>query len=57
MQAFVFFIFLCRWPLIRAPCYQAILAETVETGDKNRDDFYGIQMSLVTSMRLIFDDD
>ena len=51
-----FFIFLCRWPPIRAPCSQAILAETVETGDKNRDDFYCIQMSLVTSMRLIFGD-
>ena len=46
-----------RWPPIRAPCSQAILAETVETGDKNRDDFYCIQMSLVTSMRLIFGDD
>ena len=57
MQAFVFFIFLCQWPPIRAPCSKAILAETVETGDKNRDDFYCIQMSLVTSMRLIFGDD
>jgi len=36
---------------------QAFLAETVETGDKNRDDFHCIQMSLVMSMRFIFDDD
>ena len=33
---------------------QAFLAETVETGDKNRDDFHCIQMSTVLSMRLIF---
>ena len=33
------------------------LAETVETGDKNRDDFYCMQMSLVMSMRFIFGDD
>ena len=33
---------------------QAFLAETVETGDKNRDDFHCIQMSPVMSMRLIF---
>jgi len=28
--------------------------ETVETGDKNRDDFHCMQMSLVMSMRFIF---
>ena len=33
---------------------QAFLAETVETGDKNRDDFHCTQMSLLMSMRLIF---
>ena len=58
MQAFLFFfIFLCRWAPIRRPCSQAFLAETVETGDKNRDDFHCMQMSLVMSMRLIFGDD
>ena len=34
-----------------------VLAETVETGDKNRDDFHCVQMSLVMGMRFIFDDD
>ena len=44
MQAFRFFVnFLCRWPPIRRPCSQAFLAETMETGEKNRDDFYRIQ--------------
>ena len=51
------FCFLFRWAPIRAPCSQALLAETVETGDKNRDDFYRIQMSLVMSMQLISGDD
>ena len=36
---------------------QAFLTETVETGDKNRDDFHCMQMSLVMSMRFIFDTD
>ena len=34
-----------------------VLAETVETGDKNRDDFDCMQMSLVMTMRFIFCDD
>ena len=50
-----------RWAPIRRPCSQAFLAETVETGDKNRDDFpciqTCIQMRLVMSMRPIFGDD
>ena len=33
------------------------LAETVETGDKNRQDFHCMQMSLLMSMRFIFGDD
>ena len=33
------------------------LAETVETGDKNRDDFHFMQMQLVMSMWFIFSDD
>ena len=33
------------------------LRETVETGNKNRGDFHCMQMSLVISMRYIFDDD
>ena len=56
MQAFLCFLFLFQWAPIRAPCSQAFLAETVETADKNRNDFYFIQMSLVMSMRLIFGD-
>ena len=36
---------------------QVFLAETVETGDKNRHDFRGMQMSLVMTMRFIFGDD
>ena len=39
------------------PQSQAFLAETVETGDKNRDDFHCTQMSLVMSMGFIFGDD
>ena len=41
----------------RGPCSQAFLTETVETGDKNRDDFHCMQMSLVMSMRFFFGDD
>ena len=36
---------------------QAFLAETVETGNKNRDDFHCMQMRLMMSMWLIFGDD
>ena len=36
---------------------QAFLAETLETGDNNRDDFHRMQMSLVMGMRFTFDDD
>ena len=39
------------------PWSQAFLAETMETGDKNRDDFLCMQISLVMSMRFIFGDD
>ena len=41
----------------RGACSQAFLTETVETGDKIRDDFHCIQMSLVMSTRFIFCDD
>ena len=53
MQAFSF---MCLTPNGR-PWSQAFLAETVETGDKNRDDFHCMQMSLVMSMWFIFGDD
>ena len=36
---------------------QAFLTETLETGNKNREDFHCMQMSLVMSMRFIFGDD
>ena len=39
------------------PWSQAFLAETVETGDENPDDFHCMQMSLVMSMRFIFGND
>ena len=35
---------------------QAFLTETVETGDKNRDDFHCMQMSLVMCMGFICGD-
>ena len=38
------------------PWSQAFLAENVETGDNNRDDFHCMQMSLVMSMPFIFGD-
>ena len=57
MQAYLFFIFLCVWAPIRRPCSQAFLAKTLETGDKNRDDFCCVQMSLVMSLQFIFGDD
>ena len=54
MQAFLFFF-------VSSPngssYSQAFLAETVETVDKNRHDFHCMQMSLVMSMRFIFNDD
>ena len=55
MQAFLF-LCLCV-TAVRTPCSQAFLAETVETGDKNGDDFHCMQMSLVMSMWFIFGDD
>ena len=39
------------------PWFQAFLVETVETRDKNRDDFHCMQMSLVMSMWFISGDD
>ena len=38
------------------PYSQAYLAETVETGDKNRHDFHCMQMNLVMKMQFIFGD-
>ena len=53
MQSFFFFVGLPNgWPWS-----QALLAETVKTGDKNRDDFRCLQMSIVKSMRFNFGDD
>ena len=55
MGAFLFFFFsVCGYQI---GGHQAFLAETVETGDKNRDDFDCVQMSLVMTMRFIFCDD
>ena len=48
--------FFFPWALNRRPCSQAFLVETVETGDKNGDDFHCMQMSLVMGMRFIFGD-
>ena len=56
-DAGVSFFFLCVWAPTTTPCSQAFLAETVETGDKNGDDFRCMQMSLVMSMRFIFGDE
>ena len=54
MQAFLFFFGgVCGTLFVG----HAFLAETVETGDKNRDDFHHMEMSLVMSMRYIFGDD
>ena len=54
MQAFLFFFWgVCGTLFVG----HAFLAETVETGDKNRDDFHHMEMSLVMSMRYIFGDD
>ena len=52
MQAFFFGFSSNGWPWS-----QAFIAETVETGDKNRDDFCCMQMSLLMSKRFIFGDD
>ena len=49
----VSFLFLCVCGTLFVG--HAFLAETVETGDKNSDDFHCMQMSLVMSMRFIFD--
>ena len=53
MQAFFFRLSVTK----RGAYSQAFLAETVGNGDKNRDDFHCMQMSLVMSMRFIFGDD
>ena len=45
MQSFFF----RRWDLVCIP--PAFLAKTVETGDKNRDDFHGMEISLVMRMQ------
>ena len=54
MQAF--FLFFRRSSPNGRPWSQAFLAETVETGDKSRDDFLCMQISLVMSMWFIFGD-
>ena len=51
------FFFFCVWAPNGRPWSQAFLAETVETGDKNRDDFHCMQMTLVMNMRFTFGDD
>ena len=58
MQEFFKNIFLGRWSVAkRGVCSQEFLTETVETKDKNRDDYHYMQMNLVISMRFIFGDD
>ena len=57
MQAFFCFLCVCVSVPKMGSCSQAFLAETVETGDKNLDDFHCMQTSLVMSMRFIFGDD
>ena len=52
MQAFVFCLSVAK----RRACSQAFLGETVQTGDKNHDDFLCMQMSLMMCMRFVFDD-
>ena len=49
--------FFCVWAPNGRPWSQAFLAETVETGDKNRDDFHCMQMALVMSILFTFGDD
>ena len=53
----VFLVFFFRSVNSGGSWSQAFLAETVETGDKNRDHFHCLQMSLVMSIRFIFGDD
>ena len=48
------FLINCRSSPNGRPCSQAFLAETVKTGDKNRDDFLCMQMNLVMGMRFNF---
>ena len=50
MQAFLLFFRLSVAE--RGTCSQPLLAETVGTADKKRDDFHCMQMSLVMRMRL-----
>ena len=54
MQAFFFFR---RSVAKRGARSHAFLTETVETGDKNREDFQCMQMILEITMRYIFGDD
>ena len=57
MQAFFLFLFFSVPSPNSGSWSQALLAQTVETGDKNRDDFHCMQKNLVMSMRFIFGDD
>ena len=51
-------VFLFRiWDTKGRSCSQAFAAETVKTGNKDRDDFYFMQMRLVMSVWFIFGDD
>ena len=51
-------VFLLRiWDTKGRSCSQAFPAETVETGNKDRDDFHFMQMRLVMSVWFIFGDD
>ena len=52
MQAFLVFL-VCGTLFVG----HAFGPETVETGDKNRDDFHCMQMRIVMSLRFIFGDD
>ena len=49
-----FFLLFCRWDLGWRP---RVPSGDRGNWDKNRDDFYCMQMSLVMSMRFIFGDD
>jgi len=50
-------VFLFVFSTERRLWFQAFLAATVETGNKNRDDFHCMQMRLVMSMCYIFGHD
>ena len=50
------FFFLRSFPIGR-PWSQAFLAEIMKTGNKNREDFRRMQMSLVMSMQFDLGDD